>query len=189
MCCSTDPQVKALTEQAILDLKRQGAEIVDPFVIPNFEMLIKDIFCGDFNRIERLLKKHGQGANYKNLAEIIESGLYLPYIESRLKDAAAKPASADGAACPDVYHNDKKIAFRAAILAAMLQNKVDAIIYPTWSNAPRKVGDRQTPAVITAREFLPHSGFPVISVLMCYPHHALPWGRHFPGGTPAKARC
>ena len=117
---STDPQVKALTEQAILDLKRQGAEIVDPFVIPNFEMLVKDIFCGDFQSdLNDYLKKHGQGANYKNLAEIIESGLYLPYIESRLKDAAAKPASADSTACPDVYHNDKKLAFRAAILAAM----------------------------------------------------------------------
>jgi amidase len=181
---STDPQVKALTEQAILDLKQQGAEMVDPFVIPNFEMLVKDIFCGDFQSdLNEYLKKHGQGANYKNLAEIIESGLYLPYIESRLKDAAAKPASADGAACPDVYRNDKKIAFRAAILAAMLQNHVDAIIYPTWSNAPRKVGDRQSPAGDNSQVLSPQSGFPAISVPMGYTHDVLPAGLTFLGSS------
>jgi amidase len=179
---STDPQVKALTERAIRDLKQQGAEIVDPFVIPNFESLIKDIFCGDFQAdLNDYLKKHGQGAAYSNLREIIESGLYLPYIESRLKDAAAKPAGAPDTACPDVYHNEKKIAFRDAILAAMAQDKVDAVIYPTWSNAPRKVGDRHSPAGDNSQVLSPQSGFPAISVPMGYTYDVLPAGLTFLG--------
>jgi amidase len=179
---STDPQIKALTEKAILDLKQQGAEIVDPFEIPNFDALIKDIFCGDFQTdLNEYLKKHWQGAPYKNLGEIIASGLYLPYIESRLKDAAAKPAGADGTTCPDVYHNEKKLAFRAAILAAMAQYKVDAIIYPKWSNAPRKVGDRQSPAGDNSQVLSPQSGFPAISVPMGYTHDVLPAGLTFLG--------
>src|SRR3984957_2762125 len=82
---STDPQIKALTEKAIQDLKSRGAQIIDPFVIPNFEALTKDIHCGDFQSdLNGYLAKHGQGAPYRSLAEIIDSGLYLPYIVCRL---------------------------------------------------------------------------------------------------------
>ncbi|HEY0800985.1 MAG TPA: amidase family protein, partial [Steroidobacteraceae bacterium] len=176
---TTDPQIKALTERAIQDLKAQGAEIVDPFVIRDFEELTKNIYCGDFQSdLNGYLEKHGQGAPYKNLAEIIESGLYLPYIESRMKEtAAAKPASeADRTLCPDVYHNAKKIAFRTAIRAAMTQYKVQAIVYPTWSNAPRKVGDSKSPAGDNSQVLSPQSGFPAITVPMGYTHDVLPAG-------------
>ena len=181
---STDPEIKALTEKAILDLKAQGAVIVDPFVIADFEALTKSIFCGDFQTdLNGYFAAHGQGASYNTLAQIIESGLYLPYIESRLKTtAAAKPASeADRTVCPDVYHNDKKIAFRAAIRAAMAHAKVQAIIYPTWSNAPRKVGDDKSPAGDNSQVLSPQSGFPAITVPMGYTHGELPAGLTFLG--------
>lgn len=183
---TADPQIKALTEKAILDLKSRGAQIIDPFVIPNFEALTQDIFCGDFQSdLNGYLAKHGQGAPYNNLAEIIESGLYLPYIERRLKQtAAAKPGSeTDHTVCPDVYHNEKKIAFRAAIHAAMMQYKVQAIIYPTWSNAPRKVGDDQSPAGDNSQVLSPQSGFPAITVPMGYTHDVLPAGLTFLGDS------
>src|SRR5580692_10709653 len=68
---TTDPQIKALTEKAIADLKAQGAEIVDPFVIPNFETLTHNLGCGDFQAdLNAYLAKHGQNAPYKTLAEI-----------------------------------------------------------------------------------------------------------------------
>ena len=183
---TTDPQIKALTERAIHDLKSRGAEIIDPFVIPNFEALTKDIYCGDFQSdLNGYLAKHGQGATYRNLAEIIESGLYLPYIESRLKQtAAAKPATeADHTVCPDVYHNDKKVAFRAAIRAAMTQYKVQSIVYPTWSNAPRKVGDDKSPAGDNSQVLSPQSGFPAITVPMGYTYEVLPAGLTFLGDS------
>jgi amidase len=181
---TADPQVKELAEKAIADLKAQGAKIVDPFVIPDFEALTKNIFCGDFQSdLNSYLEKHGQGATYKTLAEIIESGLYLPYIEGRLKStAAAKPGSeADRTVCPDVYHNEKKMAFRAALRAAMAANKVQAIIYPTWSNAPRKVGDDKSPAGDNSQVLSPQSGFPAITVPMGYTHGELPAGLTFLG--------
>jgi amidase len=183
---SGDPQIKELTEKAIRDLKAQGAKIVDPFAIPDFEALTKNIFCGDFQSdLNGYLEKHGQGATYKNLAEIIESGLYLPYIESRLKStAAANPASeADRTVCPDVYHNEKKIAFRAAIRAAFAANKVQAIVYPTWSNAPRRVGDEKSPAGDNSQVLSPQTGFPAITVPMGYTHGELPAGLTFLGDS------
>jgi Asp-tRNA(Asn)/Glu-tRNA(Gln) amidotransferase A subunit family amidase len=179
-----DPQIKALTEQALQDLKAQGATIVDPFEIPNFEALTKNVFCGDFQTdLNGYLAKHGQGATYKTLAQIIESGLYLPYIEARLKStAAAKPDSeADRTVCPDVYHNEKKLAFRAAVRAAMAAQHVQAVIYPTWSNAPRKVGDDKSPAGDNSQVLSPQTGFPAITVPMGYTHGDLPAGLTFLG--------
>jgi amidase len=183
---SGDPEIKALTEKAIRDLKSLGAVIVDPFAIPDFEALTQDIYCGDFQAdLNNYLAKHGQGAAYQNLADVIRSGLYLPYIESRLKEAAApKPASdTDSTPCPDVYHDDKKIAFRNAILTAMAQHKVDVIVYPTWSNPPRKVGDGRSPAGDNSQVLSPQTGFPAITVPMGFSHDVLPAGLTFLGPT------
>jgi amidase len=183
---SGDPEIKALTEKAIRDLKSLGAVIVDPFAIPDFEALTQDIYCGDFQAdLNAYLAKHGQGAAYRTLADIIRSGLYLPYIEARLKEAAApKPASdTDSTPCPDVYHDEKKMAFRNALVAAMTRHKVDAIVYPTWSNPPRKVGDGRSPAGDNSQVLSPQTGFPAITVPMGYSHDVLPAGLTFLGPT------
>lgn len=181
---TTDPQIKELTEAAIRDLKAQGAEIVDPFVIPDFDKLTKDIWCGDFQSdLNHYLAQHAQNARYKTLAEIVQSGLYLPYIEQRLKEAIRPktPAEAQEPPCLDVYHNPKKIGFRTALLAAMDSAKVDAIIYPTWSNPPRKVGDMQSPAGDNSQILSPQTGFPAITVPMGFTHGSLPAGLTFLG--------
>jgi amidase len=180
---TTDPQIKALTEAAIQDLTGQGAEIVDPFVVPDFEKLTENIWCGDFQEdVNHYLATHAQNARYKNLAEIVQSGLYLPYIEKRLK-AAIEPANPAEAAAPclDIYHNPKKIAFRNAMLAAMDSARIDAIIYPTWSNAPRKVGDMQSPAGDNSQILSPQTGFPAITVPMGFTYNSLPAGLTFLG--------
>ena len=181
---TTDPQIKELTEAAIRDLKAQGAEIVDPFVIPDFEKLTENIWCGDFQAdLNRYLAQHAQNARYKTLAEIVQSGLYLPYIEERLKEAI-QPKTPEGEQeppCLDVYHNPKKIAFRNALLAAMDNAKIDAIIYPTWSNPPRKVGDMKSPAGDNSQILSPQTGFPAITVPMGFTHGSLPAGLTFLG--------
>src|ERR1700723_1004766 len=57
-----DPQIKKTTEKALRGLKAQGAVIVDPFEIPDFEALTKNIFCGDFQSdLNSYLEKTGQG--------------------------------------------------------------------------------------------------------------------------------
>jgi Asp-tRNA(Asn)/Glu-tRNA(Gln) amidotransferase A subunit family amidase len=178
-----DPQVKALTEAAIRDLKAQGAEIVDPFAVPEFEKLTENIWCGDFQSdVNHYLASHAQNARYKNLAEIVQSGLFLPYVDSRLKTAVEpKKPEAESAPCLDIYHNEKKIAFRNALLAAMEAAKVDAVVYPTWSNPPRKVGDMQSPAGDNSQILSPQTGFPAITVPMGFTYNSLPAGLTFLG--------
>ena len=59
--------------------------------------------------------------------------------------------------------------------------KVDAVIYPTWSNAPRKVGDMQSPAGDNSQILSPQTGFPAITVPMGFTYNSLPAGLTFLG--------
>src|SRR6202022_2391589 len=43
---TTDPEVKAVTEQALKALQQEGAILVDPFTLPNYEDLQKGLHCG-----------------------------------------------------------------------------------------------------------------------------------------------
>ena len=44
--------------------------------------------------------------------------------------------------------------------------KLDAFVYPTWSNPPRLIGDLNTPHGDNSQFFSPTTGFPAINVPM-----------------------
>ena len=173
----SDPEIKAVTKRALQTLRQQGAILVDPFTIPNEDALEKDLWCGDFEHdLDAWLAQH-PNAPYSNLQSIVESGLYLPYIADELHGAISLPQKDDRRSpCPDVYHDLPKIAFRNALLAAMAKEHLDAIVYPTWSNAPRKVGDTTSPAGDNSQVLSPQTGFPAITVPMGVTHGNLPAG-------------
>jgi amidase len=181
---NTDPQIKALVERAIQDLKAQGAEIVDPFEIPDYEQLTRNIWCDTFMYdVNNYLASLGEKAPYKNLDEIVKSGLYSPSAEARLKRALENKTRPEemNPPCRDLYRDPRNIAFRQGILTAMDQHKLDAILYPTWSNPPRKVGDLQSPAGDNSQMISPQTGFPGITVPMGFTNGSLPAGVTFVG--------
>ena len=57
---------------------------------------------------------------------------------------------------------------RAAVTKAMDAQKIDAWVYPTWSNPPRLIGDLNTPGGDNSQFFSPTTGFPAIQVPMGY---------------------
>jgi amidase len=173
----TDPEVKAVTEQALKTLQQEGATLVDPFIVPDYEAMEKTLWCGDFEGdLNAYLANHAN-APYHDLKSIVGSGLYLPYIEEEIKGSVAAAQKDDRRTpCPDVYHDPAKIAFRNALLAAMAREHLDAIVYPTWSNAPRKVGDTDSPAGDNSQVLSPQTGFPAITVPMGFTHGNLPAG-------------
>jgi amidase len=173
----TDPEVKAVTEQALKTLQQEGATLVDPFTLPDYEAMEKTLWCGDFEGDLNAYLANHPNAPYHDLKSIVASGLYLPYIEEEIKGSAAPPQKDDRRTpCPDVYHDPPKIAFRNALLAAMAREHLDAIVYPTWSNAPRKVGDTDSPAGDNSQVLSPQTGFPAITVPMGFTHGNLPAG-------------
>ena len=173
----TDPEVKAVTEQALKTLQQEGATLIDPFTIPDHEAMEKTLWCGDFEADLNVYLAQHPNAPYHDLKSIAASGLYLPYIEEEIKGSVAAAQKDDRRApCPDVYHDPAKIAFRNALLAAMAREHLDAIVYPTWSNAPRKVGDTDSPAGDNSQVLSPQTGFPAITVPMGFTHGNLPAG-------------
>src|SRR5262249_9361483 len=177
---TADPQIKGLVAKAIEDLKAQGAIIVDPFDVPNYDELTKDIWCNSFHYdVNNYLKSLGEKGKYKNLTAIVESGLYSPYIERRLKEAIRTTPTSPP--CKDLYRDPRSVTFRASLLKHMMRENLDAVIYPTWGNPPRKVGDLQSPAGDNSQMLSPQTGFPAITVPMGYTNGSLPAGLTFLG--------
>jgi Asp-tRNA(Asn)/Glu-tRNA(Gln) amidotransferase A subunit family amidase len=178
---TADPQIIELFEKAIEDMQSCGAEIVDPFVIPDFEALTKNIWCDMFRHdLNQYLASLGGYAPYKTLSEIVGTGKYSPYIEGRLK-RALESSEDNQHMCLDVYAEPKNIAFRGCILKAMEELQLDAIVYPTWSNPPRKIGDNKSPAGDNSQLIPPHTGFPAITVPMGFTSEGLPAGLQIVG--------
>ncbi len=179
-----DPQVKALFEHSLLDLKKLGAVLVDPFEVTDFDSLRKDQWCSVFQHdIDAYLASLGENVPVKNLAEIVDSGKYAPYIESILKNHLKNHfAIEEGATtCTDAYHDTRRIAFRDAVVAAMDQNRVAAVIYPSWNNPPAKVGDFKGYKGDNSQVVAPHTGMPAFTVPMGYTYDNLPAGLQFLG--------
>lgn len=80
----------------------------------------------------------------KSLTEIVKFGLYDPNNQRRLENAD-KPAEngPDSKACQAEMAYREQV--RAAVVKAMDKLKLDALVYPTWSNPPRLIGDLNTP--------------------------------------------
>jgi amidase len=175
---TTDPEIKTLTEKAIEDIKAQGAEVVD-FTIPDFETISKGVGCGDMQAdVNTFFAVHGTNAPYHSLQDIYDSGLYLPSIGDRLKHSLNPQSNLNyhPGPCLDTYHDPRKVAFRNAIVAAMDASKLDAVIYPTWSNPPRLVGDMKSPGGDNNQVLAPPTGLPAITVPMGFTHGDLPAG-------------
>jgi amidase len=181
---TTDPEVKAVMERTLRTLAAEGAVLVDPFSLPDYDAMEKKLDCGDFQAdLDAYLAKH-PNAPYHDLTSIVASGLYLPYIEDDIRASIAPPKPDERRTpCPDVYHDAPKIAFRNALLAAMAKDHLDAIVYPTWSNPPRKVGDMTSPDGDNSQVLSPQTGFPAITVPMGFTHGMLPAGLTFLGPT------
>lgn len=175
---TTDPQIKNLFEKAIEDLQASGAEIIDPFDIPDFEEISKNLSFETFRTdLENYLASLGENAPIKTLKEVVDSGKYSPYIEKRLK----RRLEAESVSCEDLYNEPRNIAFREAVLGAMDDSGVEAFIYPTWSNPPSKIGDRESPTGDNSQKIPPHTGLPGFTVPMGFTYDTLPAGLQIVG--------
>ena len=110
-------------------------------------------------------------------------------MQKRLEDAEKGPENGpDSPACQaDTAYREK---FREAVTKTMDRLKLDAFVYPTWSNPPRLIGDleyagrRQQPDSIRRPR-----GFPAINVPMGYSRGGtLPAGMTFYGRAWSEAR-
>jgi Asp-tRNA(Asn)/Glu-tRNA(Gln) amidotransferase A subunit family amidase len=181
---SPDPQVKALFEKAVADLRQAGAEVVD-VEIPDFAKVSKDQWCSVFKRdVNAYLGELGPASPVKNINEVLASGKYSAYIKENLQDELANgvsPADAATEGCGEAYTDPRRIAFRNAVTAVMDQYKVGALVYPTWNNPPAKVGDFKGYKGDNSQLIAPHTGQPAFTVPMGFTYDNLPAGLQFLG--------
>lgn len=176
------PEIKALFEKAIQDLKSLGAEIVAPIDIPQFSELRKDQWCSMFREdVNNYLASLGEDVPVKKLDEIIASGKFADYIEGNLKYHQKTNPNEKDRACADPYTDPRRIAFRQAIEDAMDENQLDAIIYPSWNHPPAKIGDMDGYKGDNSQIIAPHTGQPAFTIPMGYSSGNLPAGLQFLG--------
>jgi amidase len=164
---STDPEIVSIFMTAIEDLRHAGATIVDPAPVEAVrrERGAGGPCMGFKYDINHYLAAEGDRVPVKTLADIIKSGGFHPSAQRRLEQAEQGPENGpDSPACKaDTAYRDQ---VRDAVNKAMDTLKLDAFVYPTWSNPPRLIGDLNTPAGDNSQFYSPTTGFPAINVPM-----------------------
>lgn len=188
---TADPEIVRLYDRAIADLKRQGASIVDPVSIPDLEKMPnvytrgEDLVwtrCSPFKYQLRDYLAHEPNAPVHDVDEIMKSGKFHPSIEWLLHAAQNSPMPPhEDPACEPVRTEMREV--RRLLSQALDRDKLDALVYPSWSNPPRLIGDLNTPDGENSGRFAPPAGFPSITVPMGYTHDLLPIGLEFLGSA------
>ncbi|MEA3642526.1 MAG: amidase family protein [Lamprobacter sp.] len=177
---TADPEVVVRFDQAIEDLREAGAVIIDPFQIPDFERLTEATgFCSRFRYdLNRYLNTLGPNAPIRSLGEVVASNQFLPQSAGAMQWAMAvdvDPGSQQPP-CVDVQGDPRRKALLEAVLAAMDEQQIDAILYPSWSHPPRLLGDSESPHGNNSPVLAPHTGQPAITVPMGFTDSGLPLG-------------
>jgi Asp-tRNA(Asn)/Glu-tRNA(Gln) amidotransferase A subunit family amidase len=186
---TTDPEIVRIFQAALEDLRRAGATVIDPAKVEGLEAVKRSPgmrgcmgFKYDLNRF--LAEREVPVAD---LAAILKSGKYHPSTQKRLEDAEKGPAGGpESEACQaDSAYREQ---FRQTVGKTMDRLKLDAFVYPTWSNPPRLIGDLNTPGGDNSQVFSPTTGFPAINVPMGYSRGGtLPVGMTFFGRAWSEA--
>jgi Asp-tRNA(Asn)/Glu-tRNA(Gln) amidotransferase A subunit family amidase len=188
-----DAEVLQKFAAALRDLQNGGAEIVDPVEIAELERLVPPIageplkvWCNRFKAdLEDYLRSLGESAPVKSLQEIIDSGRYHPQLEADLEFFARQAPPEVNDECRESIIGREQL--RVAVRATLKRHSLDALVYPTWSNPPRLIGDRNTAHGDNSQHIAPHTGFPAITVPMGYVQGALPVGLQLVGDAYTEA--
>jgi Asp-tRNA(Asn)/Glu-tRNA(Gln) amidotransferase A subunit family amidase len=166
---TTDTEVVRVFMSALDDMRKQGAIIIDPVAVPDLDAKLRTSGgCNEFRHdINEWLARQGDKAPVHSLADIIASRRYHPSIQRNLESAQADSlpnSQRPGCAARDQF----RAWLRTSVTSLMDSLKLDAMVYPTWSNPPRLIGDLNTPHGDNSQLFSPSTGFPAITVPMGY---------------------
>ena len=177
------PEIKALFEQAIADMTRAGAQVVD-VTIPDFDSLRANQGCATFREdVETYLRTFVKRDTLKTLEDIIRVGGFSDIVRDRLTQQQTRSGryTHPEIPCGDAYTDPLRLAYRNAVEAEMDRQQVDALIYPTWNYPPALVGDAKGYKGDNSQLVSPATGLPAFTVPMGYTTGNLPAGIQFLG--------
>lgn len=188
---TTDSEVVSVFTRAVAAMKAQGAEIVDPAGIDSLQAVLRvpGPGCNAFKYdLERYFAARGENAPVKTIRAVLQGGNYHPSAQLRLQaaDTVSLPPESNPACAA---REAMRVRFRTAVLQMMDSLHLDALVYPTWSNPPRLIGDLNTPHGDNSQLFSPTTGFPALTVPMGYTrNNTLPAGMTFFGRPWSEGR-
>ena len=160
------PEILRLFEETLETMRRAGSKLVDVQVAELDDIPSGERWCPRFAYdIEAYLASLGPAAPVTNLEEIHAGGRFHPTIRGAIEfflTVDQPPERND--ACRTAWANGKRLA--AGVRRVLSGDRLDALVYPTWSNVPRLIGDLQSPAGDNSQDLSPHTGFPAITVPM-----------------------
>ncbi len=163
--------VDRLMEQAIEELKKAGAEIIDPADLPThnqfgeaeFEVLLYE-FKADLNAY--LESRGGPVRSLKDLIAFNEKQRReeMPYFEQEICESAEKKGPLTDNAYVEALARCRRLSREEGIDAVLRKHKLDAIVAPTngpawlidWVNGDQDTGGCSSPAAI--------AGYPHVTV-------------------------
>jgi amidase len=176
---TVDPEVRAVFTRAIDDLRRAGATVLDTVIITESDSIRRSGRgpCSPFKyEFNAWLAQQGERVPVKSLDSIVRSGRFHPSIQARLEAAAKVDQNPDSVPACQARQRVRE-GLRAAVTRTMDRLQLDALIYPTWSNPPRLIGDLNTPHGDNSQVYSPTTGMPAITVPMGYTrNNSLPAG-------------
>jgi Asp-tRNA(Asn)/Glu-tRNA(Gln) amidotransferase A subunit family amidase len=177
---ASDPNVVALVNRAVDDLRRIGAEVVDPLLIADFDRFPPRPHPHSEVRasFERYLAATGPGYP-KTVADIIATKKFHPLHEAGLIAALQAPDPADDPVVRELEAHE--IEMRRAYSQAIQGAKIDALIMPAASYPPKFNGDRNTTPTGTTTWIASGLHWPALIVPMGFTGEDLPSGLQFVG--------
>jgi len=139
----TDPRIIANFEKTLAELKAAGAELIDPFTVPEIDTLPRAPQTPARKKADMIkyFAAH-PGMPYGTPQLLADSHLAHPLHQSGLDAmAAAGPPETDPATIKGLEIEE---AYRAGFTKAMNEGRIDAVVFPTWSQLPVINGDRNT---------------------------------------------
>ncbi|WP_020570340.1 amidase [Neolewinella persica] len=179
------PEISALFNQALADMERLGATVVDPVVVPNFAELRKSQWCETFRAdLEDFLATYVKNDSIATLEDIVRIGSNNDYARRNVTFSLTKEGRYGDLPepCGDTYTDARRIAFRDAIERTMDSLELDAIVYPSWNHPPALIDSFEVQYLGDNSQIIcPHTGQPGFSVPMGYTTGDLPAGIQFLG--------
>jgi Asp-tRNA(Asn)/Glu-tRNA(Gln) amidotransferase A subunit family amidase len=182
-----DEEIKELFNDAIDDLAAAGAIIVDPLEIADINEITDAIgWCGRFRYDVGQYLKSLKEAPFLDVNKLLQTGEYAPESREDFDWYAEYPLDIKPddweEPCPTWPNDPNRNQLLANAVAAMDNAKLDALIYPTWSNPPAHIDNAADEYKGDNSQWLvPDAGLPAVTVPMGFWQDRLPAGLQFVG--------
>lgn len=177
-----DTAVTRVFEQAVVDLRRLGAEVIDMDFDVGAQLDRDGLSCQRFRYdMGQYLASLGDAAPITDVVEVLETGQYSDHAEGGLRGATRQSLDVHPSdletPCPDFFENTARQAYRSDLVTAMDDAGVEAVLYPSWTNPPAPIDNaREEYRGDNSQRVAPSTGMPAITVPMGYTYDDYPAG-------------